>query len=396
MPNQASIAGHFRERHVATWLLYGLAFYLFARMLMVFPPGRPQPADFLLAGLFALALRPQNVQLLQRIQPAYFWFVAWVVTVNTGWALFRGTYEYMIHATFQVFNFGLFGLVLWARTRQPIRFDWLVSRAAMAAALAQLAIVLGSGRAFRAIGSFKNTNQLAYWCLCILALYLVTQRKRTLWDLLVVLPAAWIEVYSTSRAGLVGMAVLVSVWLYELLHKSQYRVLYGFGIIASLSLLTTLPAIGDYLFELEIADHLEYRFTKESAVDEVGLRNTDRISHYPEYAFVGAGEGDLERFPYTLQIEIHSTPMTIIFSYGIIGVLAFGSFITTLAQRLPPSQRLTVASLFIYSIGHNGMRFAFFWFALAVLSAEPWAAAAYAQTPATTPARKRAGALVTQ
>ncbi len=351
-------------------------------MFMVFDSGRPQPSDLFLVLIFLLALRPAHIALLTKHVPLYVAFVGWVVLLNGLWGLYRQDDQYVIRLSFQVYNLGLFALVFKARTTQSAVFDRWARRAIGAAAIGQM-VLAASPTGFRATGTFNNSNQLAYWCICMAVMYMVTARKRSLFDLVVLGPLAWVSLLSLSRAGIIAFGLVMATWLWELLRRSPHRVIYGAAILAAVGLLTTLPAFGTFALELEVADSIEARFTKDSATDEVALRNTDRISHYPEYALVGAGEGDFSRFPHTHQIEIHSTPMTIVFSYGLIGVVTFVGFILTIGRRVSLERRLLIVSLFTYSITHNGMRFPFFWLALAVIAAEPWALAADGLKPST-------------
>ena len=353
---------------------------------MPFDSGLPQPADFWMVLLFATFLRPSHLKFVMKYHLWYIAFVVWVVLVNGGWGTLRLHWQYIFRFAFQVYNLGIFALVFRTRTTHPATFDRWAVVAVAAAAWVQLAIAM-SPTGYRATGTFNNSNQLAYWGVCLGATYLLVQRQRSWRDLLVLGPIFWVELVALSRAGLVAYLIVVATWLFELLRYSKHRVLYFVGLVAAALLVSTLPAVGAYTLELEVADKLEARFTKESAADELTLRNTDRISHYPQYAFFGAGEGDYSRFPHTHQIEIHSTPMTIIFSYGLIGVMTFGAFLVTLARRVPPERQALMLALFAYSATHNGMRFTFFWFCLALIAAEPWAVAAYGDGPGRVAAR---------
>jgi len=348
--------------------------YLVGRMFMVFGSGRPQPADIGLAIAFVVLLRPHHFARLSKAVPAYVAFVAWAALLSALWGTFRGTLAYGIFVLFQTYNLAIMALVFSARLTSPQRFDGLIAKVLPVAAWTQFVVLVSDGTAFRATGTFRNSNQLAYWSVCTLALYLSTRpgtdSKR---DMFVITPLAWAALTSTSRAGVVAFSVLTVTWLYDVLRNSPYRAVYASTLVFGAAMATTLPAFGDYLFELEVSDHVGNRFASSSSTDEVTLRNTDRISSYPTYAIIGAGEGDLSRFPHSHQIEIHSTPMTILFSYGIIGVLTFGLFIFRLLKGATWIQRISVASMLLYSITHNGIRFTFFWITLAVIAAQPWA-----------------------
>jgi hypothetical protein len=356
------------------WLPLALSAYLATRMFMVFQSGLPQPWDIALIVVHLAALRVTALTWVLRNYPLYLGFLGTVLAVNLVWALLRGTVEYAFPIAFQVFNLALFALVASTRVSDAYRFDRAISAGVFAAAAGQFAYWFAlEGTSSRAQGSFNNENQLSYWSLCLLGLLLVT-RRRAIIEIPAVGLLLWMQMVSTSRAGFVAFSLLIGVWVFEFFRRNPNRYLYlALLAVATLAVVASTSGLGSLNFE--VTDAIERRFTKDSSGDEVSLRNTDRISHYPTYAIFGAGEGDLERFPYSLPIEIHSTPMTVLFSYGIFGSVMFWGFLWSLAKQLNWSQRVILVTLILYSITHNGMRFAFFWFLLAVLAAEPALAA---------------------
>ena len=86
----------------------------------------------------------------------------------------------------------------------------------------------------------------------------------------------------------------------------------------------------------------------------------------------GAGEGGLYRFGEVdsdLQIhEIHSTFLTILFSYGLFGAAAFAAAIWRLYRLSSAGTFLYVIPPFVYGLTHNGLRFSFLWLLLAVIA----------------------------
>jgi hypothetical protein len=345
-----------------------LGTYAATRIFMVFNSGLPQPADMGVALLVVYAVSLGHVRFTMRAFPAYAAFVGWVGFVSTSWALVTGDSQYLIHFVFQVFNFLLFALVYSARVRDPQRLDWWVARGIAFAAFAELAAVLADGRSFRAQGTFNNENQLGYWAVCALGIYTVVRPRPTIRDLPVVGAILWAELASTSRAGVVACLLVLMVWGWQLLTKSGQR--YLFGVVGALSLVVVAGTAGvSSVSDTEMYGNFERRFLKDSSTEELGFRNTDRLLKYPEYALLGAGEGGLDRFPHSLSIiEIHSTPATVLFSYGILGTIAYWWFMLSLGHRLAWPQRVALGALILYSTTHNGMRFTYAWFFLALLA----------------------------
>lgn len=350
-----------------------MGIYAATRIYMVFKSGLPQPADMALTLTFLLYLRPSHLRRVQRAFPEYVGFVAWVATVSAVWSMIRSDAQYMRFVAFQVFNLLLFTLVLTTRLNARRTFDtWVARGIAVSSVLQTLAIAAG-GRTFRARGSFNNENQLGYWAVCALGVYTLVRPKPTMRDLPIVALLLWAELVSTSRAGFVACVIVLMIWGWQLFFKSKQRYFFiGAGVLGTM-LLIALPSMSAVFGNVEVFDNLEQRFNKESSSEEMGFRNLDRISNYPEYTVLGAGEGDLDRFPYSLSIiEIHSTPATVLFSYGIPGTLLFIAFFVRVTRRLPWRKQVIMGALVLYSLTHNGMRFSYGWFLIATLAAEPY------------------------
>ncbi|MFT7158405.1 MAG: hypothetical protein ACI8Q1_003437, partial [Parvicella sp.] len=91
----------------------------------------------------------------------------------------------------------------------------------------------------------------------------------------------------------------------------------------------------------------------------------DRISNHPEYLIFGAGEGGYNRFDTFIDNhEMHSSLGTIVFSYGIPGIVLFTLFVFSLLKKLPWFYLVYSLPLFAYGITHMGLRFTVFWVAL--------------------------------
>lgn len=91
-----------------------------------------------------------------------------------------------------------------------------------------------------------------------------------------------------------------------------------------------------------------------------------RITEYPEYWILGAGEGAyLERFGRIM--EFHSTLGNIQVSYGIIGLILFLKFLYLALKNNKFRDWYILFCILIYGITHNGIRNSLFWIFLALL-----------------------------
>jgi len=113
----------------------------------------------------------------------------------------------------------------------------------------------------------------------------------------------------------------------------------------------------------------------EQEDDSLQARGFPRLVEYPEYILTGAGEGALFRFDESedsnqdVQIhEIHSTFLTILFSYGLVGAAAFVAAIWRLYRLSYHGCFLYVLPPFFYGLTHQGLRFSFLWLLLALVA----------------------------
>ena len=83
------------------------------------------------------------------------------------------------------------------------------------------------------------------------------------------------------------------------------------------------------------------------------------------YLVLGAGQGATERFD--TEGEVHSTPGTLIFSYGLPGSVLFVLFLWNIVGGDAVRSTLLLAPLLAYGLVHNGLRFPWFWLAVCVI-----------------------------
>jgi hypothetical protein len=101
--------------------------------------------------------------------------------------------------------------------------------------------------------------------------------------------------------------------------------------------------------------------------DNLEARGYHRIVDFPEHLAFGAAEGACDRFDPAHPIEIHSSPATLLFAYGIVGSAAFLLFLLNVVKRAPLYLVAHLLPVAFYSITHNGLRDSMFWILLAFL-----------------------------
>jgi hypothetical protein len=369
------------------------SFWLYwAATLLVLPvyvgeTGRPQPADFafLPVLLVTFALGGFGLpRVLNGVAQSLAAFVAYVVTVDSLWGVFRSRLDFLVNASFYVFNSLLFLAVLRLRWRYRDQFLRLTAWG-LATALAWqtvLAIVAGSqlSNGPRLQLLFLNANSLAYFVLCALTTILVLSRriKMPAWVLVALIAMSlYLEYRTYSRAGLLGVMVLVAIAL-----SRRPGIAFVLGIPLLVYLLNSETGLfQDQLWSSRI--ETVQSGGADTYLDDRGLR---RILENPQYLIAGAGEGDNLRFD-ARGLELHSSLATIVFCYGSFGLYLFIAFLRRSTSVMDVTTAISLSPLLLFSLFHNGLRFRPFWIALAIATS---IRASIAQ-PTATPRRRGRG-----
>ena len=162
---------------------------------------------------------------------------------------------------------------------------------------------------------------------------------------------------------------MISIAILCLLHFIKTPRLILLGLVA---LVPVYFLMGDSMLAERVTGRLQG--IGEQQDDTLLSRGYVRILRNPEYALVGAGEGAEYRFnePGTseqidVDHEIHSTFGTILFSYGLIGSIAFAVAVWCLYKMSCRGSFLYLFPPFLYGLTHQGLRFSFLWLLMAVI-----------------------------
>ena len=141
-----------------------------------------------------------------------------------------------------------------------------------------------------------------------------------------------------------------------------------------MKLLVAAVIAGIVLVGSGVGDHLVNQLNKRlnvferkvsNAVDERGY---SRILEFPEYILLGAGEGARYRFGDRHSHELHSTFGTLLFSYGVPGLLLFLGTLWMILRRKVFSIWVLASAPLVYSLTHQGMRMTWFWIFLLLVA----------------------------
>jgi len=318
-------------------------------------------------------------------------FVCYAFTVGLIVFAIYGDIHTLLSPVYYAFGFAVFLLIVTlARERQAFLL-WIFGIHFVALFLLTVFSVLGVGRSFgmgRFMFTFNDPNQMANWV--IWAAIIVGSTGRAIFGnwlpgLFALFLATTDIVFSASRSGALGLGVLVVV--YGLMAISWFiRVLRGRAslkvrrwTVFAFCALIALVIVGCLGMEKRGSDvlvnqvrFLLNRFRERDPDDTLEGRGYDRIWKFPEYLFLGAGEGAHERYASRTWFlgEIHSSWAGLLFNYGIVGFCLFFAFLYFLLREVRFFWfKAMFLSPFIYGFATYNIRNWYFWVGIAVLYA---------------------------
>lgn len=346
-----------------------LALYLAAILVSpwyVFDSGLPQPGDVLMLLAAIVQAVTQGGRLrFPRYARGYVFamvgFVAWVVLVGSTWTMILGYVSPARNAVFYVFN----GLVALVTMSLPARYGRGVVPVIMGAYVVSMVGSLSGGLLTVEIGlyrqtlTFNNPNQVGYFALLAASIATLpppSGKGRPWWaDATSLTVAATMVVFSASRAAMVAMLPLLLA--VSLRSRRGWMYLVG-GAAVGPALLFTVGTTGSIAAE------------RLSDLENNAERGYDRIYKHVEYVFLGAGEGGFARYDRVNYLaEIHSTPGTILFSYGLPGTVLFLLILWQPVRLAGPLAALSIAPAMVYGLTHQGLRTTELWVLTAMLVA---------------------------
>jgi hypothetical protein len=352
--------------------------YLLAVPIYIFKSGLPQPGDYLILLLVPLAFsgRKQRPVITVQVTRALLVFTVYVVSINLIWSAALGNWTFgakegfLLSPLFYIYNALMFLIVVQLYQRYREKLLWYTAKMLLVSLVLQaLVSSFWVTRSLRTIGMFNNANQLGFFALLSASILLLLQRRKyssTTEVVVGTVSAVYLCLLSASKAALGGIGLLVVFGLFV-----RLRTMLVIGTILVLSMVVASPM-------LDAVSNSISRIENDTNVhSEIEERGYDRIVNNPEYLVTGAGEGGYTRFEETTVIgshEIHSSLGTLVFCYGVLGLVLFGVFIWLVLRGSGLRTWFLVAPSFAYSMTHQGLRSTLFWVQLAIVLAMSWEA----------------------
>lgn len=375
---QQKIQAYLTSDKISLFILCAWFAYLVLSPFYVFPKGRPQPADFILMlGMLPVVL---SYILHKKFKiPSVFLigglFVLLTIIINVINYIYFPDIRFLLTAMIYPYNFTVFLFVVWMFQKNYESAVKWTFYGLITTIIIQLFVVMffESGfRGYRGTAGFENPNQLAYWVLLTAAMIVFLRRNKKIrlvdWLLLALL--TYMQALALSKAGIIAFSIfLLMLFFTPKMPRMGYLVLL-LGILG-----TIFYAIYDFDNLNRAFSNIEPLKNVVARIEGIGTEPDDspeargyyRIIEYPLYSLLGSGEGAFYRFnPEGYNRELHSGIATIIFSYGALGALLFGSFIFLIICRQPWYYVMLFIPIILFGLPHQSFRFAHFWVFLGI------------------------------
>lgn len=354
-----------------------IAIYIILFPFYIFRSGLPQPADFVIAiGLITFIFHKDFFKILKmkyfkKIKLLLFviiivntinWFVLYAMNWTDNKIYFSSVYY--------LFNFSFIALMFYSIIADKRNINYIVWSIIISLSIQFLLAILGLSGGQKDTGAratlfFNNPNQLGYYTLLAISLFTILPSKMKSNGLLlsyVFFIAIYLALYSNSRAALGGLAILLVFIITHNTIKVNKSMLLVLLLVPFV-----IPSLYQSQFVQRSVQTLESRNQRDASkeVSQIEIRGYDKILLYPERIIFGAGEGHYKRFKTHSDYEIHSAYGTMLFAYGITGLILFLMIIYDSIKGKKWYGAIVLAPLLFYNLTHQGLRFPLFWGVLA-------------------------------
>lgn len=299
------------------------ALFLVTTPLYLLPSGGPQLAHIPLALIFSVLFFKSGAAAFGNTPTKIFGgFAFYALCVNLCYWFFSDLQDYvfLLSSLYLLFNVMTF-VVTYTMAKRENGFS-LIYYSLTVVAVVQVCAFFVLGMNFggvRYLAFFNDPNQLSSWALFSTVVFAAMKQsgKISVVKFLVGgIACAALVLLSVSRGGTIALAC---IWI-VVFWKSPIWVKLILGCVFLISATVLLPYVEEMPF-----------FSRIQTLSEISIgedRHWSRVWEFPLYNILGAGAGGYGRFDFT-GMEIHSTLLTILFSYGIPGILLYFAFIKT-------------------------------------------------------------------
>lgn len=228
----------------------------------------------------------------------------------------------------------------------------------------------------RATGFFNNPNQLGYYSIIVLTVLLYLKSYLSKVEQIIVLLGSIIATFaSLSKAAIISVFILISAYSLIYTEKKTFKkMLFKIAAITLivLALYWLFYSDSDIINNNRTLYLTRYRILHLAEENDSNLaegRGYGRVSELGIHLLWGMGEGAYSRFTVKHNSEVHSTFISLLVSYGIIGFFSYVFFFIKCIKKNGSTLRniALLSGVFFYSLSHNGIRNTLLWILLAIM-----------------------------
>ena len=339
--------------------------FLFALLLSplyFFRSGTPQIADFIYAVSFLPYLynfKYLNI-LINTWPKTLFLFILWVGIVAIFWLIYLGDVNFIKPFFYYGFNFIISSTLLIYLVRDKNYLNKISNILFFSSAVVLISIISKIGM-YRNVGTFNNPNQLALFGLFLMSTiqlinnYDIPKKRK---DLFIYFTGFICVLSSLSITAIIPTPFFIICSILKNRIKITSFLLSIFLIFTPILIINYIPNVGYRLLD-------RGGKTGEKIGRYIESRGIKKIQENPQYLFLGAGEGQTERFGN--KQEIHNLPANVFFSYGVIGISLLGYSLFLILNPLTIQNILLLLPIGIYSLTHMSLRGTFIWILIAII-----------------------------
>ncbi|WP_343347853.1 hypothetical protein WJT74_05615 [Sphingomicrobium sp. XHP0239] len=355
-----------------TFIQWVLLFAVATSPVYILPAGGPQIGHFATLVLILAAIsRPVHLVPADHLL-GWLCFVALVRTA-VGVTIEEGNPAYFDDVAFTVFPVLSF-LAIRQMAYDPAN-DRVIRNGLLIALFITVTVLVATGdytltgQIERAVGTFQNPNQLAYFSVLATAMLALLFFTRRISDALLIaglVLTTFLSLVALSKSGMLAqylaLGVIIQSYLREKLGDIAAMLILSLGFVA-LTLFLFSGVFDDLTFMRRLSDIGQQQ---DDSFAERGYFAS--LNGNPLHFLFGLGPAGSHE---VVGHEIHSTIASFFGKYGVIGLLLFAGFLIDWIVKLWrafgfwQTAAMTVGFL-LYGIAHNGARFAMFWILAAV------------------------------
>lgn len=354
--------------------------------------GRMQYADFLYMAALGLVLVLRCGMRLVIPKKAVNWLIAFValliyqVIISLIWhfILRRSGIQSNLPRYLRYYIFNFLVVICCFAFYQAYGFDRLrrlfIYGIIVASTVSLLGIFINVRASARSTGFFHNPNQLGYFSTLLITAAILFKKHITPFKRYFIIIAALVGVVSSiSKAALLASAFLlvVSTIFGSESKADRNKIIRSVILLVVVFALIYLVMYGEYDFltQNKTISVMRKKLANMSNENDTSLdsgRGYSRVGEIGINVLWGVGEGAFTRFNALSGVEVHSTYVNMIVSYGLIGFLGYAYIWLKplLYGKRGLANLMLFSGILLYGVTHNGIRNTVLWTIIALIFLE--------------------------